>query len=394
MKKRLVVSFTLIILLLNTFLINCFAEDIEDLNELYNKQNEIQEQKNDATTKLEIVQSDMSATLQQVQELTENINIYQVQVDELDKNIIELEDSIINLESKLEKAEKDYEIKKKAIDTRLVAMYEAGETQYLDVLLNSKSLSDLISNYYLLSVITEYDTNLLIEIEENKKNIKRDKTSLENNKKEISKKREEKETTAIILQNSITMKNFYMAQLSEEERRIQEDIELYQAQLNEIEEEIMSVVLANLGPEYIGGVMAWPVPGYTIITSQYGMRTHPITGIYKLHTGVDLRAPVGANFIAANAGIVIKVSEGGAYGKMVMIDHGGGVSTLYAHGSEILVELGQTVNKGTPVLKVGNTGYSTGPHAHFEVRVNGFPVNPMPYITNTNPENMESNDTE
>lgn len=391
MKKKLVVSLVLIIILLNSFVTKTFAED---LGELYTKQNEIQEQKNEATTKLEMVQSELSQTLQQVQGLNENINTYQNQINQLDQNIINLQSSITDMEERLEKAQQEYDLKKKTMDTRLVAMYESGETKYLDVLLNSKSLSDLLSNYYLLSVLTDYDTNFLREIDEQKKNIIKNKETLESNKKEITTKKEEKETTSIILQNTITMKNIYMSQLSEEEKQVQETIDLYQAQLNEIESEIMQITLANLGSEYIGGIMAWPVPGYTVITSQYGMRTHPITGVYKLHTGVDLRAPIGANFIAANSGIVVKVSEYGAYGKMVMIDHGGGVSTLYAHGSEILVQVGQTVHKGDTVLKVGSTGYSTGAHAHFEVRINGSPVNPIPYITNTNPENIEKNSTE
>jgi murein DD-endopeptidase MepM/ murein hydrolase activator NlpD len=127
--------------------------------------------------------------------------------------------------------------------------------------------------------------------------------------------------------------------------------------------------------------MAWPVPGYTRITSQFGMRTHPITGIYKLHTGTDIGAPLGATFIAANDGVVLKAEYNTAYGNMVIIDHGGGVTTLYGHGSEILVQAGDVVTQGTPVLKVGSTGYSTGPHAHFEVRVNGEYQNPLDYIT-------------
>ena len=90
------------------------------------------------------------------------------------------------------------------------------------------------------------------------------------------------------------------------------------------------------------------------------MRTHPITGVYKLHTGVDISAPLGANFIAANDGIVTKAGYNSAYGNMVIIDHGGGVSTLYAHGSEILVQVGQVVKRGESILKVGSTGYSTG----------------------------------
>ena len=111
------------------------------------------------------------------------------------------------------------------------------------------------------------------------------------------------------------------------------------------------------------------------------MRVHPITGQYKLHTGVDISAPMGVNFIAANDGIVTKAEYNSAYGNMVIIDHGGGISTLYAHGSEILVTVGQIVKKEDPILKVGSTGYSTGPHAHFEVRINGVVTDPLPYIT-------------
>ena len=140
----------------------------------------------------------------------------------------------------------------------------------------------------------------------------------------------------------------------------------------------------SISPEYIGGVMAWPVPGYTTVTSPFAMRVHPITGVYKLHTGVDIRAPQGANFVAAADGVVTKAGYNSAYGNMVIIDHGGGISTLYAHGSEIMVELGQEIKKLDTVIKVGATGYATGPHAHFEVRINGSPVQPLDYITSQN----------
>ena len=171
-----------------------------------------------------------------------------------------------------------------------------------------------------------------------------------------------------------------MSQLTEEQLELQQEIDTYYQQINDIEAEILMLTTANVGSDYAGGAMAWPVPGYSRITSPFGMRTHPITGVYKLHTGTDISAPIGANFIAANSGIVIKAGWNNAYGNMVIIDHGGGVSTLYAHGSEILVQVGQTVQKGDPVLKVGSTGYSTGPHAHFEVRINGEYVNPMNFV--------------
>ena len=186
------------------------------------------------------------------------------------------------------------------------------------------------------------------------------------------------------------LKNKEVSELSEKELELHNSIEQYQNEIENIEKEIRFLSLGNIGSEYIGGSMAWPVPGYTRITSQFGMRTHPITGIFKLHTGTDIGAPAGAIFVAANDGVVIKAQYNPAYGNMVIVDHGGGVTTLYAHGSEILVNIGQIVNQGTPVLKVGSTGYSTGPHAHFEVRVNGEYKNPLEYITSYNSNEKEN----
>ena len=110
------------------------------------------------------------------------------------------------------------------------------------------------------------------------------------------------------------------------------------------------------------------------------MRTHPITGLYSLHTGTDVGAPIGTNFVAAASGVVTKASYNKYYGNMVIIDHGGGVQTLYAHGSEIVVQIGDLVSAGDVILKVGSTGYSTGPHAHFEIRIDGKTVNPLEHV--------------
>ena len=189
--------------------------------------------------------------------------------------------------------------------------------------------------------------------------------------------------TAKILENTKIVRENYIAKLSDQEKDVQAKIDEYNAQFEAINKEILSLALGGIDSKYIGGELAWPIPGYTRITSKYGMRTHPITGVYKLHTGVDVSAPMGANFVAANDGIVVKAEFNSAYGNMVIIDHGGGVSTLYAHGSEIMVQVGETVKRGeTVVLKVGSTGYSTGPHAHCEVRLNGVVTDPLPYITN------------
>ena len=128
------------------------------------------------------------------------------------------------------------------------------------------------------------------------------------------------------------------------------------------------------------GMFCWPIPGYSAITSEFGYRTHPITGVYKLHTGTDIGAPEGADFVAMADGVVVTSGTNTAYGNMVMINHGNGIVTLYAHGSKRLVKTNDIVKQGEPVLKVGSTGFSTGPHAHFEVRINDEYVNPMQFF--------------
>ena len=264
-----------------------------------------------------------------------------------------------------------------------MATYESSQTKYLDVVLKSRSISEFLSSYFLITELTQYDTELLDDIEKQKKEIELEKEKLDKNKSELATIKQNQTKTAQILENTKTVRENFISKLSDSEKQIQADIDEYTRRFNEVNQEILSLALQGIDTKYIGGELAWPVPGYTRITSKYGMRTHPITGVYKLHTGVDISAPMGANFVAANDGIVVKAEYNSAYGKMVIIDHGGGVSTLYAHGSEIPVTVGQTVKKGeTVVLKVGSTGYSTGPHAHFEVRLNGVVTDPLPYITN------------
>ncbi len=385
-----------IILIIIAVIICSIAPPIRAENEISNEENnaitentieslqtqheEVQTQIDEKQERLEYVRSVLSETMAQLQEVNEKIAEYEKEIASLGTQAEELEESIAEVTKKLEEAEARYEEQREAFETRLVALYEAGETTYLDVLLNSKSLTEFISTYYMIAEIANCDNEQLQDIEMERLAIQTAKEALETQKEQYKVAKDNKEKIAITLENTKIIRNNYMNQLTEEELQIQAEIDQYYQEINDIEAEIVMLTTANIGTDYAGGAMAWPVPGYTRITSEFGMRTHPITGVYKLHTGTDISAPIGANFIAANDGIVVKASYNKAYGNMVIIDHGGGVSTLYAHGSEILVEVGQTVQKGDAVLKVGRTGYSTGAHAHFEVRINGEYVNPMNFV--------------
>lgn len=396
MKKRLAIIFIIIAVIIFSIappikadneVTNTISNDIVNNTALGNtvedlqlQQDQVETQIDEKTERLEYIQSVLPDVMVQLQLINDQISEYEKEIASLAVEAENLEVSIAELQLKLEQAEEKYEKQRETFEKRLIIMYEAGETTYLDVLLSSKSITDFVSTYYMMAEIASLDSELLQEAELEKIGIKTAKETLERQREQFKAAKDNKEKTAIALENTKIVRNSYMKQLTEEQLALQAEIDLYYQQINNIEAEIVMLTTANIGTDYVGGSMAWPVPGYSRITSPFGMRTHPITGVYKLHTGTDVSAPIGANFIAANSGTVIKASRNYAYGNMVIIDHGGGVSTLYAHGSEILVEVGQTVQKGDPVLKVGSTGYSTGPHAHFEIRINGEYVDPMNFV--------------
>ena len=344
----------------------------------------IKEQINEATEEKQSLDEELSINLQQVQKLDETIMNSQNDLSDLSVKIDGLQTSINEIKEKLSDVEERYNKQKGMLDNRLIEIYEAGDIQYIDVVLSSANIADFISNYFLITELASYDFALLEVVEKEKNEIEQSKEKLDNTKKEMIEAKQTQLKKAKVLENTRTIRQQYINKLSAEEQELQKQIDEYNAQYAALEQEIRAIALNSISPEYIGGVMAWPVPGYTTVTSPFAMRVHPITGVYKLHTGVDIRAPQGANFVAAADGVVTKAGYNSAYGNMVIIDHGGGISTLYAHGSEIMVELGQEIKKLDTVIKVGATGYATGPHAHFEVRINGSPVQPLDYITSQN----------
>lgn len=355
-----------------------------DSTEKQQQQEKLKEQINEATEEKESVDEELSANLQQVQKLDETIMNSENELNDLNTELDSLQNSINEIQEKLSTIEDKYNKQKGLLDSRLISIYEAGDIQYIDVILSSANIADFISNYFLITELASYDFDLLEVVEREKNEIETSNELLSKQKQEMITKKQTQLKTAKVLENTRAIRQQYIDKLSAEEQELQKQIDEYNAQYAALEQEIRYIALNSISPEYIGGVMAWPVPGYTTITSPFSMRVHPITGVYKLHTGVDIRAPKGANFIAAADGVVTKAGYNAAYGNMVIIDHGGGISTLYAHGSEILVEVGQEVKKLDSVLKVGATGYATGPHAHFEVRVNGIAVQPLDYITSQN----------
>lgn len=381
-KRKIICSILIIFIVGNNICINAVQENSnKTLEELQEESENINSQIMQNAQKLEIVEEELSQAIIQIQEIDNKILSSEEELNKINDEVEKLNTEILKKEEELKIKRIEYEKINKKAEQILVVMYENGNIQYLDVLLSSKSIIEFISNYYLISELVKYNIELLEEAVRQKEDVENTMQQLENQKEENLLKKKEQQRVSQILENTKTSKQYYVEKLTGEEKQIQQDIEQYRAQMITIEREIRNLSgIKNFGEEYIGEDMIWPIPGKKNITSKYGARIHPITGVYDFHKGVDVSAIIGTNFVAMASGVVTKAEYNKYYGNMVIIDHGGGVQTLYAHGSEIIVKLGDLVAQGETVLKVGSTGYSTGPHAHFEIRIDGNNVNPLDYV--------------
>ena len=391
MKKK-IISMLLIILVLQYFCTFVFAENSltnETANSLTNEvsleeqKEQVEDKIEETNTKLEYVQEELSATMLKVQETEDKVLQYEKEVKELGQKMEELQASINETNEKLQIASQSYQEKSDLLAKRLVAIYEAGDTNYLDILLKSRSVTDFISKYYIIQEVAEYDSILIDQIEEEKNNFELTKQKLENEQAEIKILKSRSEQTSIVMANMKTLQQSYIKELSEEEKKLQEQITAYKKEQEEIEEQIW-LATNRIDPDiqYTGGEMLWPVAiSGTVITSGYGVREHPIQGVVKEHTGIDIgNAPLGTPVVAAADGVVTYAGWLGGYGNCVMINHGDGVVTLYGHGNKILTSVNTEVKQGDTIMEVGSTGNSTGPHLHFEVRINGDYTNPLNFV--------------
>ena len=390
MKRIVLIVILAIILAFSTHIaIVCAATK----SELQNQSSDLQNKINQTKDEISEVQAELSGTMQQIQNLNAQIADYQSEIDDLDGQITELEASIKESEIKLNEAEEKYKKQEILLKERLVAMYEAGQTSYLDVLLSSEDLTDFISKYYMISEIAEYDTELLDQMEKNKNEIKAAKESLEESKAQVETIKANKQATQDSLKASQAAKQGYVNQLSEDEQALQDELEQYEADKRAVQNELAAIAAresANGGTVYTGGAPSsygyiFPVAGLSKANIN-----NPNYPSYPGHTGVDININVvGKKVVAVKSGTVeistaLRNSNGTyrSYGEYVVINHHDGTMTLYAHmlsGSRT-VSVGQEVSQGQVLGTVGSTGNSTGPHLHFEVRINGRAVNPIPYL--------------
>lgn len=348
MKKKLVVC-TLIAALI--FTLGTFSLSYAD--ELSDKQDELNQIKEEKKG----VADDMNA-------LVSDIKAQQAEVDKLQKSIEAKQAEVEAAIEDIKQTKRDIEERQQGLNQRLRTMYKNGSVGYLDVLLGSNSISEFLTNVEMIQRIYRNDQETLVVLEQQHRELEAKQTALENQREDLRTQKTEAQDKK--------------AELQVQKEALQEKLDALNEEADRVSGEIAS--LQDTEKVYEGGAFAWPTTS-SMITSPFGFRIHPITGIYTGHTGVDIGVGMGSPVYAAADGKVIVASYGyGGYGVAVVIDHGSGISTLYGHNSSLNVSVGQTVTRGQVIASSGSSGWSTGPHLHFEVRVGGSYVDPMSYF--------------
>ncbi|MBP1765320.1 MAG: envC 1 [Firmicutes bacterium] len=280
----------------------------------------------------------------------------------------------------LEKTERDLAARNRILSKRMRDIYENGQVNYLDVLLGANDFTDFATRMEILKRVLNQDATLIAKVAAERQLVLEKRAALERDKAALIDLQKAAEATRQLAEKRRQERKAVLESAVYErdmaEQAYQELAEMSR-QIEQMIRNIQSGRSGNAGS--VGsGRMIWPLSGP--ITSPYGWRTHPIFGTARYHSGLDIGADYGDPILAADGGVVIYADWMGGYGNAVIIDHGRGISTLYGHNSELLVSEGQRVGKGQVIARAGSTGYSTGPHCHFEVRVNGSPTNPMDYL--------------
>ncbi len=364
------------------------AKQEEIINELNNQISKLNDQLENVRGQQTIISGDIKDTEKKIEELADEIKELDAQILEKDKEI----DETIEI-----------------FCERMRANYMAGETSVLEMFTSSSDLSSFLNRIELFKRITENDQSLvdklnkeIAEIEdmqeklqEKKVSAEDEKTRLENKKLDLQSAESELNATQAEIIAKSSEVNKKLANINYQTKQLEISLDKYNAEMDSIEAEI-DRFLANQNPSpspspdwvtpdvNTKGWM-WPVPySNSYITSPYGYRNDPISGVYKFHSGIDISMPnaMGKKLVAVKAGTVIRaVHSNSGYGNYIMIDHGSGYVSLYGHCKSLNVSVGDKVSQGQVVAYIGSSGYSTGPHVHFEIRYNGEKLNPAKFVS-------------
>lgn len=366
------------------------AQDEDLTNQLSNIQ---QQMTNEANKKSE-AEKTIGTVYEQLHAIQRDLDTATAELKQVQAERIQLDKDITKTEEELKEAQARLQSREKVFYKRVRDIYINGRLSYLDVVVGSKDFSDFANRMEMLKRILQSDMDLINTIKTEREDIASKKAKLEEDRAKVL----ELEKVAQEKQNLINQKKAERQAVLE---RAMNDRDTAERAYNELMASSASItaMLQQRAAERAaaaaaaasqgggGGGATWvqgsgqlAAPVVAPITSDFGWRIHPIYGTRRLHAGTDFGVDEGTPVHAADGGVVVEAGWVSGYGYTVIIDHGNGMSTLYAHNSEVAVSPGQTVSKGQVVSYSGNTGGSTGPHLHFEVRINGEPTDPMGYL--------------
>lgn len=371
-----------------------YADDLDD--QVQDLQGQIDSSRLEQENWQQVIE-DVSAKLKQIQA---DLDAANARLQGIRNKQAEINAQIAQTQNEIVKMEAYLKTRQNVLNRRVRAIYMHGQLNYLEVILGANSFSDFANRVELLKRIIRSDYNLILEIQKQKAAIEAKKAQLEEDKRQLdvlaaeaektqkeiaAKKAEQQKVLDAAKSNKAAaaqMEQDLNAQLASVRNLIQQRLAAAEAARQAAQQAAESDNGGGGGSDdnYVQGTgaMSWPCSGP--ITSPFGYRTHPIFGTTIFHAGIDIGVDYGTPIHAADSGVVVYSGWISGYGNAVIIDHGGGVSTLYGHNQSLAVSEGQSVSKGSVVAYAGSTGNSTGPHCHFEVDVNGSPVNPMGYL--------------
>jgi murein DD-endopeptidase MepM/ murein hydrolase activator NlpD len=356
------------------------AQATGSLSDLRQQQQQLEQQRSNLNQEQTRLQNLERAAQNRLGGLQDSIQTTAAQIAQNEAQLKVASEQLQQLQAELAQAEQSYQARQFATVARLRFLQRQQGSQGWAVLLQSQDLNEFLDRRRQLKLVYQADRQILTQLKAQADDLNQRRGVVEQQKNQI----------ALLTAQLQAQKAEYQAQASTQQAlvdRLQQDrraLEAAEAQLQRDSADIATLIrqrlaIANQRGRIQGtGQLSYPSDG--VITSSFGMRVHPILGYRRFHAGIDFGAAHGSTIRAANTGTVIFAGWYGGYGKAVIIDHGGSLTTLYGHSSQVFVSEGQTVQRGQPIAAVGSTGFSTGPHLHFEVRQNGEPVNPANFL--------------
>ena len=367
----------------------------KDVSSAKDKKSALEQEKKKTEEAIKSLQGLKSNTESYVKELDTKMNDLQSQVTKLENNISSKQKSIDETAVKLEEAQKTEKKQYASMKMRIKYMYEKGDSSYLNLLLEARSLSELLNRAEYVSKISEYDRKMLDQYVATKESIADSKKKLETEKAELQEMKTQTEAKQDSVQLLLNEKNKELQNVNAQIGEKSAQAKAYEDDIKAAEEAARKAAAAgktnnstakgNTGSTTTTSTgsssLRWPCPASGRITSGFGKRKSPTAGASSNHKGIDISASTGSSIVAAAGGTVSIATYSYSAGNYVVVNHGNGLSTVYMHCSQLLVSAGDTVKAGQTIAKVGSTGYSTGSHLHFAVRKNGSYVNPSSYVS-------------